>query len=458
MKTLFNFLIHYFLFFGTVFFAAAPVVVGDVAAEPVADASVDDTPSDDTPADDAGGEVTPAEGAEEDKTVTPTGQKTDAKLDGRTMPPKVREMMDQLKVADPKQHAWLKDRLFENRAMKQEFPGGLKEMQAMKAEAAAFKKEFPNGVEAVRSELSEWRALDEAYLNADPKAIDVWIEADKNAFTKLMPTAISRFFSVDNDAAQRHFSGMILGSMQAAGVFASLHYLDRAVKAGDKEGGLQLLADINKFIQELDTAAKSKPKQDQQNPALDSREQALSQREEKLFIRDAATEINSEKSALIRKELAQYLNGQQVDDETYGAMEREIHRHLDQLLTADPTFTNTFNSYVENKDKEGLKQFMLSKVRELLPSKNGKPGPTEKAYKLFFRGPVTKPKPKPPAGAKPNGNTPPPPQGWTKVTTAPNIKDIDMNASPFEMRFNKAAVLKGSGKKVFWGDKPPAQS
>src|ERR1700675_2099319 len=90
--------------------------------QPETPPSTPDTPPPDTPA----GDKPP---------VTP-----EVKVDGRQLPPKVREMMEALKTADPKAHTFLKDILFADRAFRQEFPGGLAEAKQLKANAAEFAK------------------------------------------------------------------------------------------------------------------------------------------------------------------------------------------------------------------------------------------------------------------------------------------------------------------------------
>lgn len=446
MRFLLNWLLNHLMFAGTMFFAAGAI----------ADAGASDTPPVESPTESdtgtEGGTEPPPESAPPPEVKADA--KADVKVDGRQLPAKVRELMDGLKASDPKAHGWLKDILFADRAFRQEFPGGLPEAKKLKETVDSFTKEFPDGIEGVKAEQAEWRGIDEAWNAADPKVIDVWMDANPQAFSKLMPTAINKFAAADPDGYQRYQSSVILATLQQSGVLGNLRFLDRALKMGDKETGAALLQEIHEWIGKIDETAKSKPKAAERDPDFDQREHDLTQREFKIWADGTAAEVNSFKTNSIKNELAQYIKGQNLDDETFAAIELQALKYLDPLLTGDPQFAKLFNQYAENRDRDGMVRLMKSKLQELLPSKPGKPGPVEKAYKLFFRGATPAQKPKPVA-AKPGAPAESATKGWEKVGKAPAPQDIDMKASPFEMRFKQGAVLK-NGKKVFWGANAPA--
>jgi len=454
-------LFHWMMLSGTMFFAAAAVVPelgGSDASgnDNTGDGGTDgkfgtESPGEsDIGTDDGGdafseaGELT---GNEKGASSKPG---TDGKVDGRTLPPKVKEVLEQLKAADPKAHGFLKDVLFRDRAFKQEFPGGLAEAKKLKETLSSLPE---GGLEAIQAEKAEWDSIDQAYNAADPRFLDIMVEANPQSFNKLAPAMIQKFAQVDPDGYQRHMAGVFVSTLMNSGISANLRFLGRALEMGDKDTGKTILDEITGWITSLDNTAKSQPKAPERNPELDAREQRVKEAEDKQWVDHTAGEVNSFKTSAIKKELSQYLKGQQLDDDTYEALENQALKYLNNILLADPQFSKTFNAYCENKDRDGVVRYMKSKLQELLPSKPGKPGPVEKAYKLFFRG-ATPPKPRLAAGA-PKPAAPPAPAGWEKVGKAPQPFDIDMGKSSFEMRFQKAAVLK-SGKKVFWGDKAPA--
>ena len=453
MKTLFQHLL-FWLLSPSLLFATAAVVPevggadGAVSGEAAPDAG------DGTATDDGSGGLDTAK-PETDAADSGKPEGAEAKPEGRTsLPPKVREMMEQLKTADPKAHGFLKDVLFRDRAFKQELPGGLPELKKLKETVAAI---GDGGVEAIQAERSEWNAIDEAYNAADPRFLDIMVDANPDSFNKIAPLMLGKYAQTDPDGYQRHMAGIIATTLTNAGIGANLRFLARAIELGDKEGGSALLKEVTDFLGGISELAKSQPKAPDKNPDLDAREQRIKEAEDQQWVSQTASEVNSFKTSAIKKELAQYAKNQQIDDETYELIENQALKYVNAILMADPNFIGTFNKYCENKDRDGVSKFMRSRLQEILPSRNGKAGPVEKAFKLIFRGatpPSSKPAPRTPAGAKP-GTAPAAPQGWAKVGKAPAPHEIDMKASPFEMRFKQAAVLK-NGKKVFWGAQAPA--
>jgi hypothetical protein len=250
-------------------------------------------------------------------------------------------------------------------------------------------------------------------------------------------------------------AGVIDGELSALNVPNRMAFVERLLAKGDIEGAKSELAELKTALGQYRTiAAKELVKPNA--PQVDSQKAELDQREFKLWTQETAAPINASKTQAIKSEMKQYLpKGETLDDETYGAVEIHALRYLDELLKADPNFSPTFNSFIENRDREGLTKFMQSKLKEMLPSKAGKMGPVEKAVKLFFRG-TTKIAPKPTTAA-PTKPVQAAPKGWERVSAdkAPAPYDIDKARTPFEMSMQKAAILK-NGKRVFWGQSAPA--
>ena len=454
-------LLNYLMFAGTMFFAAAaPPVIASGGEDGGNDAG--EGRNVDLPA-----ETVPEGGSDSGEDAAETGEGIDAKvpgdgakLDGRTMPPKVRETLDALKAADPQAHTWMKDRLFENREYRKELPGGLAELKQLKSDVATFKQEFPD-VAAVKAEIAEWSGIDKAWNDADPKVIDVWLDANPQAFAKLMPVAIGKFAQSNPEGYQRYMSQVIQNTLVQSGVRQNLQFLNRLISAGDKEGASNLLKEVTDWMAAVEETSK-KPVAEPEKPQTDNRQAELDERESKLWANETAGQVNPFRASLIRKEAQQYLpKGAELDDETFEALDRQIQVYMDKELVADPNFLKSFAAYADAKDTAGIVAFMKQKLQDLMPSRparNGqaaKMGPVEKAVKLFFRG-ATPAKAKPAAGtgaAKPAGGAAPL-KGWEKIGKPPAPHEIDHTQSPYEMKVNQQAILK-SGKKVYWGNQIP---
>lgn len=456
MKTLLTWLLHRLLFSGTLFLAAGAVAVPEVGGG-------------DAPADNGGSPenlspegAAPREGIEEAESPEPAGAVPeltpagvpDAKLDNRTLPQGVKTVLEQLKASDPKAHTWLKDELFANRAFRQELPGGVAEAKELKAAAESFKTEFPEGIPGIKAEKAEWANIDSAWQNADPKVLDIWRDASPEAFSKLMPVAINKFADTNPEAYKQHMADVLFSTMQQSNVTGSLYMLSRALQAKDVELASSLVQEIQDWVTAIHTTAKTPPKAPVRNPELDQEKASVAEEKRQLWVERTSAPINTARTALVRKELAQYVKGEALDDDTFTAIEAQVMQYLNPLLSADPTFGPTIQRYEDARDAAGMKQFVEAKLAQFLPSSNGKPGPVERAYKLFFRGATPKPNPKP-AAAAPNTASPTaaPPKGWTRVAQAP--EQDQMAPGQFDTVFSHQAAILRDGRKVFWGKVPP---
>lgn len=474
MNKLILFLLHHLFFVGTMFAAAAPVVIGGGEGDPGADNTGDDPAADHDGEEDPGaadhedpdGLEEKPEGAEQTEAEKTAAAAKAGKIDGRQLPAKVREMMNELKTADPKAHGFLKDVLFRDRQLSQEFPGGLAEAKKFKETVQSIERDFPGGLDTVKAEISEYRGLDEAYDKADPKVLDIWVGANKEAFNKLMPMAISRFGKEDPEGYQKFGADLITSTLKASGAKHTLAYLGRLIASGDRDGATAELKAFTDWVESIEGLAK-KPREAaaQPDPALTARENKVKEQEQQIWQERTSTPINNFRSSFIRKEAAQYMpKGTTLDDETAEAIDAEAQRRADRILMADNDFIKTFSAYVEARDDKGLQAYMKQKIQEVMKSRagaNGKntPGPIEQATKLFFRG-VTPKQVTPKAGTTPGTKTgeqqrqQPAAQGWKKVNP-PKPSEIDHQKTPFEMKMKKQAYLT-DGRKVYWGTEVPA--
>lgn len=479
MKTLLTYLLHHLLFVGTMFAAAAPPIIAgggegagdgtdpDPAIEDAGE-SADETGSEDAPDENPDDTELP-EGADQTEAQKAEAAAKAGKLDGRQLPQSVRTMMAELQKTDPKAHGFLKDVLFRDRELTKEFPGGMAEAKKLKETFASIEKDFPEGLEPVKAELSEYRGLDEAYAAADPKVLDVWVQANPEAFKKLAPLAMNRLGREDPQAYQKWGAELITSTLRSSGVQHNLAFLNRLIASGDREGAAAELKSVTDWIASIDTLAKSQPAAAPgKDPQLEARERNIQQQEDQLWSQQTAGPINAHRASLIRSEAKQYLpkdaKGATIalDDETAEAIEAEVQRRADKILMGDPDFVKKFQAYTAAKDSKGLQAYMKQKLADVLKSRPGKPGPIEQATKLFFRGvgQAAKPKPGQKPGQKPAaaaGQRAAAPQGWTKVhpDKAPQPHEIDRTQTSFEMQMQKQAVLK-NGKRLYWGDAAPS--
>jgi hypothetical protein len=484
MNFLLQHLLNYFLFAGTMMFAAGAVAdVGTQDDGAQADAGGAGSGGDASQVDDRGdagaadqgdqGDGADKSGVGADDAANADGSAADAsKLDARTLPPSVKATLAELQAKDPKAHAWLKDRLWAEKRFRDEVPGGLEEVKQLRSTVGGLKElvgpQHANStpeqiISAVKAEVSEWRAVDAMLDKGDANVLATIAEQFPDGFKKLLPLAVNEFAARDLPGFQKWGAQMIDGELQTGNIFGRLAFIDRLLAKNDVEGVKAELKGITDFFSQYKTIAAKKIEEAAPDPKAATREKELDSREHQLWVQESAGPINREKTSLVKAAVQQYIpKGETLDEETLAAIEVHVNRFLDPLLQADPNFGPTFKTFEQNRDAEGMKKFLLAKVKELLPSKNvqGKAvmGPAEKAVRLFFRQ-APKPGPKPGAGQPGNkgGQQSPAPKGWIKIAAdkAPQPHEIDKAQTSFEMSFAKAAILK-DGRKVFWGDKAPA--
>lgn len=471
MNFLLKHLLNWFLFAGTMMFAAGAVADPVASADPVGDPDPGADPQADHSASDPGADPDPAaDPSAADPAADPQAD-PNAKLDARTLPTSLKTAMAELQKADPKAHAWLKDRLWAEKRFRDSVPGGLEEVTKLQSTVTGLKElagpQYANAtteqiVGAIKTEMADWRAVDAMLDKGDPNVLSTIAEQFPDGFKKLLPLAVTEFAARDLPGYQKWGAGVIQGELESGNVLGRLAFIDRLLAKNDVEGVKAELAGIKDFLGQYKEIANKRLETPAANPADKTRENELNSREHRLWVQETSGPINRDKTSAIKTAVQQYVpKGETLDDETLAAIEVHVNRFLEPLLQEDPNFAATFKSFETNRDAEGMKKFLLSKVKELLPSKNvqGKAvmGPAEKATKLFFRGapkPGQQQQQRPGQQQRPQA---PPPKGWEKVAAdkAPAPHEIDKDRTSFEMSFGKSAILK-NGKKVFWGDKAPA--
>lgn len=475
MNFLFKHLLNYFLFAGTMMFAAGAVADPVASADPAGDPDPGADPQSGPAASDPGTDPDPnADPAAADPATDPNADPNadPAKLDARTLPASLKTAMAELQKTDPKAHGWLKDRLWAEKRFRDAVPGGLEEVKQLQSTVTGLKEiagpKFANApadqvINAIKTEMADWRAVDAMLEKGDANVLATIAEQFPDGFKKLLPLAVTEFAARDLPGYQKWGAGVIQGELDSGNIFGRLAFVDRLLAKNDVEGVKAELAGIKEFLGQYKEIANKKIEAAAVDPKAATRETELNSREHQLWVRETSGPINMEKTAAVKAAVAQYVpKGETLDEDTLAAIEVHVNRFLEPLLAQDPDFAATFKSFETNRDAEGMRKFLLGKVKEMLPSKTvqGKPvmGPAEKAVKLFFRGaPKAAARPGAAAAAARPGAAAVAPKGWVKVAPdkAPAPHDIDRDKTSFEMSFAKAAILK-NGHKVFWGDKAPA--
>lgn len=389
--------------------------------------------------------------------------------DGRTLPADLRGVVASLKATNPTAAAKIKDLYFGfanlQNQIKQSFPGGLQE--AIEIKDAVEDLAGPEGVTELRSEIENWRGVDDLLQAGDPAILTTIQNEFPDGFKKLLPQMVNIWADADGEAYDRHMAGIIVGTLQqnqvSNDIARAIDYLDMQETNPVLDKVKALLTGTQGKISKLAEFANSKPKAPEKDPNAE-KNQAESARIEgektKLFVGDVSRSVDKDTDPKIDTELKR-LGAKNLTAEGRKTIGQKVRVSVAGELRKQPGFLKKYNAYIARKDHNGAVQFLTSRMDPLLKGDSKTKGAVETVYtgiygKAKLGAQVVKPKPAAAAaGAGKPGEKPV--QGWLKVAPdkAPAPGEIDMKASPFEMRMKKQAILK-NGKKVYWGDKVPS--
>lgn len=393
---------------------------------------------------------TPLDVAEEvqqpadDSAVETETSVAEPKPDDRAFAGKMRELHKQLSAsqdpADQRAAKELKQLFFSNKALKEEFPGGLSEVRQLKETVA--KLGAPEEIEAAKDAASTLEAIDEKWLAADPAFLDELISLNADSFKKLMPVGIGKWAQADPEGYQRTMSGIVHSTLINSRLDTQLMLLSDAVDSGNKEKALGLLKGIEDWMGKLDETAKSVPQPEtaKQPSELDQRQQQLDERESALFNQSLAGEYASWQTAQIKSQLAKLRPGKPIDPERYEIFEDRVRREVSKMV--DPDFQAKFEALYNQKDKDGCLKLSKAQTDKHLSKA------VTKVHALLFPGAQKK------SATPTNGNgqqSKPAEQGWTKILQRPTRDEInrERGATTDDMILAGKAILK-SGKRVMW--------
>ena len=390
-------------------------------------------------------ESTPVESpAGEQESTAADSSTPEAKEDGRQFAGKLRDHYKELMASnDPNKVGLaksLKDLFFQNKALRDKFPGGIKEVEER---IAAFDKfGAPEELATLQADAKILEDIDNKWQAADPSFIDELASLNADSFKKLMPVGLNKFSQVDPEGYQRVMSGILSTTLTQAKLGDQLYLINYALSKGDADEAKRLVQGISQWMQGLEESAKSVPAPaDNKNPELDQRAAALEEREAEIFNRSLASDYNGWRDSQISSTLNKLTNGRKIDPERMEIFQDRVIRELVKMHPAD--FQDNWQRLYSKGDKDALLKYVksqdganiskaVSKVHALLFPSNG-----------VKKAPVTTPAPTP--------NAKPAEAGWVKIASRPNPQEIDRGRgrTTDEMIFSGKAILR-SGKKVMW--------
>lgn len=377
-----------------------------------------------------------------------------SKQDQRVIPQDVRAHLTELKKTNPALATKINDALYAASALRQVFPGGLKEAKELKAaiETAGGVESFGNlkqNFDALKSGQDE---IDQKLSDGDASVIDAWVNGAPEGFAKIVPVAIQKWSAIDPEGYSRHHASVMISTMIQQGFVSDFNDVVRIIKRSQDpvaKEAIESLGNMGKFINEFGEVAKSQPKPKQSDPNAEAnkqREATLKQQETELFTRGVGTDFLPFRNEKISAFVKTLRTGKPaLSSDAMDTIYEKVTAKIARDLAADTSFNEKYNDLCNARDKAGALRLLKSRWEPKVEAA------TRNVYKgLYGEATLGAQKQKP--GAQTASAKPAP--GWVKIAATPKPSEINFGKTNSDMTWNKSAILK-DGRKVFWGDRAP---
>lgn len=408
---------------------------------------------------DEGGEITPSEEPEAEEPQTPPSGKEKTEVDWRTVPPEIKAHLGEIAKTNPKLANMLQNAVYTSSSFLKAVPGGLKEITQLKRDIDSLGgiQEMRTMAETHKNLVDEQEALDNRARSGDPGVLDTLIEVSgPEGFSKLMPTAMSRWAAADKAGYLYTISQVMVDSMRQSGFVSDLNLAFKMLKLNNPAATAEAVECLNRcanWANEVNKVATTVPEKPKVDPQIESQQRDIEQQRTRLFNDKFSADFGDWRVRQINNELSSLLNGRQLNDYQRNTLHQRIVEDIKDILVADTDYMKSLQRLYDARDMAELQKFTRARTLKLLPEVS------KKAFKFLFSG-STPPKKTPAKAASANGQAPlaavPNTKTWTKIdpSKAPAPDQIDDKRTPFEMKFRKQAILK-NGTMVYWGDKVP---
>ena len=389
---------------------------------------------------------------------TKPGVSKESKVDWRTVPQNVKAHIQELSKTDKTLSNLLQNAVYTSQTMLKEFPGGLKEAQALKSSIEEF-----GGLEEIRSLsethnqfVEEQESLDNQAREGNPEVLTNLVNiAGKEGFGKLMVPAIDMWAQSDPAAYSHVMSRVIVNTMRESGVVAEINTAFKMLSLNNPEAtkeAIESLKRVATWANDINKVATIPPEKPAVDPKIQEQQQSIDNQKVELFNKEFSNSFGSWRNRQIQEQVKAHTNGRVFTDYQMKTLGQNIVQEVQDILTSDPEYMKSLNKIYATRDMAELQKFTRARTSRLLPEA------TKKAYRALFSDPGKKTTAKPGTKTTAKPGTAPviPIKGWRKVevSKAPTPDQIDSAKTPFEMKFRQQAILK-DGTKVYWGKHIP---
>jgi hypothetical protein len=297
--------------------------------------------------------------------------------------PAAKKVIDSLKKTDPVTAKHLKAIVFADAALRKEFPGGLKEAQALKNTVLELAGD--EGLDGLKESITAWKSIDDRFAKGDqtvlqdfakfnpdsfekiiPPAIEMLATSNAAAYGECMPSAMDKLSQVAPEVYGHYMSGVLTATLDNYKVSDTLKGLVQSLGTIKDDKGNVVAAEEIAHLQNLlktvegfrELAKKAPPKKE--GTTEKKADPAKSEYETKL------AELKQRETAQITKQINDAVNGHATTKYTelvaaelksegitvpkggprYNALIRDIDVMVGKAINADNKFKDKYNSLV----------------------------------------------------------------------------------------------------------------
>jgi hypothetical protein len=341
----------------------------------------------DTTASGAAGETAGESGetVETDESRAAAAAEAEASLeygeDGVT--PAAKKLIDSLKKTDPATAKHIKGIIFADAALRKEFPGGLKEAQALKNTVLELAGD--EGIDGLRENVTAWKSIDDRFAKGDqtvlqdfakfnpdsfekiiPPAIEMLATSNAAAYGECMPSAMDKLSQVAPEVYGHYMSGVLTATLDNYKVSDTLAGLVRSLGTIKDDKGNVVAAEEIAHLQNLlktvegfrELAKKAPPKKegatekkvDPVKSEYDAKLADLKQRETAQVSKQINDAVHGHATTkykeLVTAELKAAGTTLPEGGPRYNSLIRDIDVKIGQAINADTKFKEKYNSLV----------------------------------------------------------------------------------------------------------------
>jgi len=219
------------------------------------------------------------------------------------------------------------------------------------------------GIAEMAEQVEASRQLEEGFKAGDPKLIDGWAKDYPDGFKKLLLPAFDRLESMDSQAWEQQAGTVSTKFLTKFGVFDAVGQLGAALKDNKPEEAIRLYNDlVSKVLKPMQTLAQKAANDplaaDRQK--LEADRQELLTREQKMFYGTVRTDVNTQVTALINKELRTVLGDKRLDVNLGNRLRKAINEELATKTNSNPIYSRQYKAMMAGGDKDKAVKFIVT--------------------------------------------------------------------------------------------------